>query len=59
MVARPPPVQDLFMNDTLVTLAIGRACPGPALTSLGAGAPWAAVFVGAMVLGLALVRSRA
>jgi uncharacterized membrane protein YedE/YeeE len=39
--------------------AIGGACPGPALTTLGAGAPWAAVFVGAMALGLAVVRSRA
>jgi uncharacterized protein len=38
--------------------AIGGACPGPALTTLGAGAPWAAVFVGAMALGLRLVRTR-
>ncbi len=33
---------------------IGGACPGPALTSLGAGAPWAVVFVVAMALGLGL-----
>ena len=39
--------------------SIGGACPGPALTTLGAGAPWAAVFVGAMALGLVVVRSRA
>jgi uncharacterized protein len=36
--------------------AIGGICPGPALTSLGAGAPWAAVFVAAMALGLALAK---
>jgi hypothetical protein len=34
--------------------AIGGACPGPALTSLGAGAPWAVVFVAAMAVGLRL-----
>lgn len=39
--------------------AIAGACPGPALTSLGAGAGWAAVFVGAMLLGLALVKPAA
>jgi uncharacterized membrane protein YedE/YeeE len=39
--------------------SIGGACPGPALTTLGAGASWAAVFVGAMALGLVMVRSRA
>ncbi len=33
---------------------IGGACPGPALTSLGAGAPWAIAFVLAMALGLGL-----
>ncbi|MFZ5890254.1 MAG: DUF6691 family protein [Myxococcota bacterium] len=33
---------------------IGGACPGPALTSLGAGAPWALIFVLAMGLGLSL-----
>jgi uncharacterized protein len=31
---------------------IGGACPGPALTSLGAGAPWAVIFVLSMLLGL-------
>lgn len=34
--------------------AIGGACPGPALTSLGAGATWAPLLVGAMALGLKL-----
>jgi hypothetical protein len=38
--------------------AIGGTCPGPALSSLGAGAPWALVFVGAMVVGLWLGRGR-
>ncbi|HVJ21215.1 MAG TPA: DUF6691 family protein [Polyangiaceae bacterium] len=33
---------------------IGGACPGPALVSLSTGAPWAVVFVAAMVLGLHL-----
>lgn len=32
--------------------AIGGTCPGPALSSLGAGAPWALVFVAAMLGGL-------
>ena len=32
--------------------AIGGVCPGPAFTSLGAGAPWAALFVIAMMFGL-------
>jgi uncharacterized membrane protein YedE/YeeE len=39
--------------------AIGGACPGPALTTLGAGASWAVVFVAAMVLGLTLGAPRA
>ena len=39
--------------------AIGGACPGPALTTLGAGASWAVVFVAAMVLGLSLGAPRA
>jgi uncharacterized protein len=34
--------------------AIAGVCPGPALASLGTGAPWAAVFVVAMGVGLAL-----
>ncbi|HEY6728676.1 MAG TPA: DUF6691 family protein [Polyangiaceae bacterium] len=34
--------------------ALGGTCPGPALSSLGAGAPWALVFVGAMLVGLRL-----
>jgi uncharacterized membrane protein YedE/YeeE len=33
---------------------IGGACPGPALTTLGAGAPWAVLFVAAMAAGLRL-----
>lgn len=32
--------------------AIGGVCPGPALTSLGAGAAWALPFVAAMSFGL-------
>jgi uncharacterized membrane protein YedE/YeeE len=39
--------------------AIGGVCPGPGLTSLGAGAPWAAVFVAAMVAGLLLGDAKA
>lgn len=31
--------------------AIGGTCPGPALSSLGAGARWALVFVVAMLVG--------
>lgn len=31
---------------------LGGACPGPAFTSLGAGAIWAIPFVAAMMLGL-------
>lgn len=38
--------------------AIGGVCPGPALTSLGAGAPWALPFVVAMFLGLWLAAPR-
>jgi uncharacterized membrane protein YedE/YeeE len=34
--------------------AIGGACPGPAITTLGAGAWWAAVFVAAMAAGMLL-----
>ena len=32
--------------------AIGGTCPGPALSSLGAGASWPLVFVAAMLVGL-------
>jgi len=34
--------------------ALGGTCPGPALSALGAGAPWALVFVAAMLGGLLL-----
>ena len=47
----------LLIGSTIfgVGWAIAGACPGPALTSLGAGAPWAAGFVAAMLAGMALV----
>ena len=34
---------------------LGGVCPGPAFTSLGAGASWALPFVAAVVLGFSLV----
>ena len=39
--------------------AMGGTCPGPALSSLGAGAPWALVFVASMLGGLWLGGRRA
>jgi uncharacterized protein len=34
--------------------AIAGLCPGPAFATLGAGAPWAAIFVASMLVGLYL-----
>lgn len=46
----------LLIGSTIfgVGWAVAGACPGPALASLGAGAPWAVVFVAAMALGMRL-----
>jgi uncharacterized membrane protein YedE/YeeE len=33
---------------------LGGVCPGPGLTSLGAGVPWAVVYTGALAAGLSI-----